>query len=1011
MALFTRKTPAVQEPPADDTPPAPEDTGEPVPPTDPALEDAVQRIGADLLDRARKNRSGVLSAAFWSDQLMDWAMKDEAFKVQLFRFVDAFPRLTTPEQVHDHLVDYLGQPGVTLPPGLGLALKAGGLLKGASSKALTGRITSMAEKFIAGTDAASAQPVLRKLWDRGIAFSIDLLGEACVSGAEASMYQDKYIRLVRELPEVVRGWPDRPELETDHLGPIPRTNVSIKITALYAGTSPVATDYAIDALVDALRPILDEARTHNVLINFDMEQFELKDLTLELFMRCCDLIDFPAGLAMQAYLRSGEDDARRIIEWSKGTGRQVTVRLVKGAYWDYETIHAEEEGWPVPVWSRKSETDACFERMASRFIESTPRTADAGGVKLALGSHNARSIAATLAMLDRADLPRSALELQMLHGMADQLKAAVVDLGLRLRQYAPVGEMIPGMAYLVRRLLENTSNESWLRAGFAEDASTADLLASPHRRYGGDDPGVASLRGAPERHALTPAVEGVGDDRPFVSEPTRDFASRSVRDAFRSAVESSVVPKVEASATVEDAERALAASAAALPRWRGLPPRERSAVLVRAAAIMRERRDELCGIVIREAGKTWREADGEVCEAIDFCEYYARMAVPLFEPQRLGRFVGEQDEVIHQPRGVTVVISPWNFPIAILCGMTTAALVTGNPAIIKPAGPTLGIGRTFYDIVREAGCPEDVIHFMAGPGRTVGAALVRDPRTAAIAFTGSMEVGLDIVAGAGTMAPGQMHVKKVISEMGGKNAIIVDASADLDEAVLGVRRSAFGYQGQKCSACSRAIVVDSVYDTFLERLCASTEALRIGDPLDPAVDLGPVIDHSAYKSISEYIEVGRGEARTALAMDLPPAETLTPGRDYIAPHIFAEVPRDARIAREEIFGPVLSVLRVKDFEEALEVAMESGYRLTGGVYSRKPSNIERAREDFRVGNLYINRSITGALVGRQPFGGFGLSGVGTKAGGPDYLLHFVEPRSICENTMRRGFAPELESGA
>ncbi|MCH6551125.1 MAG: aldehyde dehydrogenase family protein [Planctomycetes bacterium] len=339
--------------------------------------------------------------------------------------------------------------------------------------------------------------------------------------------------------------------------------------------------------------------------------------------------------------------------------------------------------------------------------------------------------------------------------------------------------------------------------------------------------------------------------------------------------------------------------------------------------------------------------------------------------------------------------------------MTTASLATGNATVVKPSRQTPAIARIMCEILWEAGVPRDVLQFIAGPGSTVGAALIRDPRVSMVAFTGSKDVGLDIIQAAGTTTPGQQHVKKVISEMGGKNAIIVDASADLDEAVLGVRQSAFGYQGQKCSACARAVVVESAYETFLERLCESTRTLKIGDPLDPAVDFGPVIDNNAYRSINEYIEIGKSEARLALAMDLPHESRLAAGRDYIAPHIFAEVPAEARIGNEEIFGPVLSVLKVKTFDEALEVANGTAFALTGGVYSRKPANLEKARAEFRVGNLYLNRPITGALVGRQPFGGFALSGVGTKAGGPDYLLHFVEPRSICENTMRRGFAPGI----
>ncbi|HRP61969.1 MAG TPA: proline dehydrogenase family protein, partial [Phycisphaerales bacterium] len=346
MAIFTRsKTPRTESPSsaqaavihAANHP----DRGQPIPPLDAALEDAVQRIGREYLKLAHKNRSGMFSAAFWSDKLMDWSMKDEAFKVQLFRFVDTFPMLKTPEQVHDHLVDYLTQPGVTPPPGIGLGLKAGGLLKGTMTKTVSGQITSMAEKFIAGTDAADALPQLKKLWSRGIAFSVDLLGEACVSDAEAHAYQAKYLDLVNNLPEKVAAWPANDLLERDHLGPIARTNVSIKISSLYARTNPIDLEGSIRGLMETILPILKAAKQRGVLINFDMEQHELKDLTLDLFMRCCEEVDFEAGLAMQAYLRSGDDDAKRIIEWSKRTGRQVTVRLVKGANWDYETFHAE----------------------------------------------------------------------------------------------------------------------------------------------------------------------------------------------------------------------------------------------------------------------------------------------------------------------------------------------------------------------------------------------------------------------------------------------------------------------------------------------------------------------------------------------------------------------------------------------------------------------------------------------------------------------------------------------
>ncbi|MCH2161132.1 MAG: proline dehydrogenase family protein [Phycisphaerales bacterium] len=993
------------------TPPAPkptptDDPGAPIAPMDAAVEARIQEIGRELLSRSRDDRSGLLSAAFWSDKLMDWAMKDEAFKVQLFRFVDAFPMLRTPQQIHEHLADYLSQPGVTPPPGMDLMVKAGGVAKGVFAKTMAGRITGMAEKFIAGTDAQDALPVLRKLWKKGLAFSVDLLGEACVSDAEAEAYRTKYLDLIENLPTDVNTWAPNERLDRDHLGPIPRTNVSIKISSLFARTDPIDFKGSLEGLVDALSPVLNQAAKNNVLINFDMEHYAFKDLTLELFMQCCERIDFPAGLAMQAYLRSGDEDAQRIIEWTRRTGRQITVRLVKGAYWDHEIIHAEEMGWPVPVWSRKCDSDACFERMSRALIQATPRSQDEGGVKVAIGSHNARSIAAALAELEKAGLPQEAIELQMLYGMAAELKQAACGMGLRVREYLPVGEMIPGMAYLVRRLLENTSNESWLRAGFMDGVDESALLASPHLTYD-TDPGVERIQGGPERHALSSAVEGVGDGRPFFTEAMRDFAEADQREAFAAAISAAKVPAVTNDGTEADVKTAIDTLSGYFPTWRDTPVRERANILVRAANIMRSRRDELSGVIIRESGKPWREADGDVCEAIDFLEYYAREAVGLFEPRRLGRFVGEIDEVFHQPRGVAVIISPWNFPLAICTGMTAAALVTGNPALVKPAEQTPGIAKLMFDILMEAGCPPEACIFLPGQGEVVGAAAVRDPRTALIAFTGSMAVGLNILEVAGTTGEDQSHVKKVVCEMGGKNAVIIDASADLDEAVLGVRQSAFGFSGQKCSACSRAIVLETAYDTFLERIVESTRSLKVGNPLDPGTDVGPVIDEDAKRKIQSYIDLGSEEGTLEIQLSVPEGLEQEVGLPYVGPAIISGIEPHHRLAREEVFGPVLAVIKVKDFDEALQVANSTEYKLTGGVFSRKPSNLERARWEYRVGNLYLNRGITGALVGRQPFGGFGMSGVGTKAGGDEYLLHFVEPRCVTENATRRGFAPGL----
>jgi RHH-type proline utilization regulon transcriptional repressor/proline dehydrogenase/delta 1-pyrroline-5-carboxylate dehydrogenase len=488
----------------------------------------------------------------------------------------------------------------------------------------------------------------------------------------------------------------------------------------------------------------------------------------------------------------------------------------------------------------------------------------------------------------------------------------------------------------------------------------------------------------------------------------RNFALADVRAGFSAAVARTAVPPVANSGTADDAKRAVATAHEAFESWRDTPFATRAAVLVSAAGEMRARRDELSAAIVKESGKVWREADADVCEAIDFCEYYAREGARLFEAERLGSFVGELDEQWYQPRGVAAVIAPWNFPLAICCGMTVAALVTGNTVVVKPAEQTPSIARAMCEILWRAGAPREVLQFVAGPGETVGATLVRDPRVALIAFTGSKAVGLDIVQAAGVVAPGQEFVKKVVCEMGGKNAMIIDASADLDEAVLAVRQSAFGFCGQKCSAASRAIVVGSAYEPFLHRLVGATRALVVGDPSNPGTDIGPVIDEEAARKIRSYIEIGKSEGKHELTLDVPEGLEKKVGKPYVGPSIFSGVRPEHRLAREEIFGPVLAVMHAKDFDEALSIANTPEYRLTGGVFSRKPANLARARREFRVGNLYLNRGITGALVGRQPFGGFGMSGIGSKAGGRDYLLQFVEPRAVCENTMRRGFAPGLE---
>ncbi len=437
--------------------------------------------------------------------------------------------------------------------------------------------------------------------------------------------------------------------------------------------------------------------------------------------------------------------------------------------------------------------------------------------------------------------------------------------------------------------------------------------------------------------------------------------------------------------------------------WREVDADERADYLVKAATIMRRRRFELAAWQVFECAKNWREADADVCEAIDFLEYYAlemrRLAAPTSR-----NLPGEENAFFYEPRGVSVVIAPWNFPLAILCGMTSAALVTGNTAIMKPAEQSSVIAAKLMEIFEEAGFPAGVVNYLPGIGEEIGPTLAEHPDVALVAFTGSRGVGMLLNRQTAELAQGQTHIKKLIAELGGKNAIIIDDDADLDEAVSGVVASAFGYQGQKCSACSRIIVLESLHDVFLERLIEATRSLKIGPAEDPSCKVGPVIDDEARRRILGYIDKGKQECRLAFAGELG---FLVNEGTYVAPHIFADVAPTAIIAQEEIFGPVLAVIKATSLAEALQIANGTAYALTGGIYSRSPDNIRMVKREFRVGNLYVNRKITGALVSRQPFGGFKMSGVGSKAGGPDYLLQFLLPRVITENTMRRGFAPNI----
>ena len=864
---------------------------------------------------------------------------------------------------------------------------------------------------------------LRELRKQGLAFTVDILGEAVVSEPEAEDYSQRYRALLDVMDKEVSSW-EALAPATDDLdwGSSPKINVSVKASAMYSQMNARAFQYSTDRAKERLRPILRRAMEIGAFVNIDMEHHSLKNLTLAVYRSLMDEPEFRGyphtGIAIQAYLRDAQQDVAGLLEWCRAEDQHITIRLVKGAYWDAEVMWARQSNWPVPVFTNKHESDANFESVARLVLGNHQY------LTLACGSHNIRSIAAVIETAHEMRVPEDRLEFQILYGMAEPIRNALLKEGLRLRLYSPVGELVPGMAYLVRRLLENTSNESFLRQSFTEHASRDELLRSPGSFLSGEDADVDD--------AQEPATT-VSEAEPFRNVPPLDWtlaehregmaaALRKVREGFPvrvpllvggQAIETddlirSLNPNqpdeevgLVASATGEHAEQAIAAAKQAFGGWRDTSPADRAAYLFKAAEIAREKRYELAALQVFEAGKNWSEADGDVCEAIDFLEYYGREMLRLGVPRKMGDAPGEDSVLFYEPRGVVSVIAPWNFPLAISMGMVSAALVSGNTVVYKPASDTPVVGSMVYRLFEEAGLPAGVLNYLPGPGGEIGDLLVTHPDVTMTAFTGSKEVGLRIIRLSAKTPEGATGVKRVVAEMGGKNAIIIDTDADLDEAVLHVLHSAFGYQGQKCSACSRLIVLEAVHDKFVVRLKAAAESIHLGPSEEPRIYMGAVISEAAKRKIEDYIEIGKQEGTLVLER-LPE----NPSGYFVPLTIFKDIRPEHRLAQEEIFGPVLSIMKANDFADAIEIANSTQYALTGGVFSRSPYNIARAKKEFRVGNLYINRGCTGAIVNRHPFGGFKMSGVGSKAGGPDYLLQFLLPRNVVENTIRRGFAPD-----
>lgn len=998
------------------------------------FENQVEQKGLEIFRLMQSHTQSVFDKDWWYGRIMEWSMKNEDFKIKMFRFVDVLPSLKSSQEVVRHFKEYLSNEDGSLPSLFHFGMGVGQLAPFLMAKVIRKNISQIARVFIAGESPQDAIPQIKKARLKNLTSSINLLGEVTLSEKEALDYQKKYIDLIHQLSSASQSWAY--SSQTDINPQFPKVNVSIRLSAIYSQIKLCAWEESKAILKERLRPILQAAKDSNVFVNMDMEHYHLKNLTLEIFKEVTlepAFKDYPHfGLVIQTYLRDSYNDLSDLLAFAKKRKTPFTIRIVKGAYWDHEVIIAEQHSWPIPVYTQKKETDMNCERCIKLLIDHKDH------IKLAIGSHNIRTISLALTYAQTQNLPD--IELQMLFGMGESIKYALTQMGLRVREYTPVGELIPGMAYLVRRLLENSSNESFLQSLelSSSQALPKDLLLNPKALTSEE----------------TDSLSAASQDKGFENEPILDFSIADHRKKFQQAIDRQkkahsksyslvidgqhikthrVLPNINPSygtsfgsfyiADTTHADQAVQAAQRAFAKWKNEAVERRADLVRKLADLILQNRYDLAALQTLEVGKPWEEADADITEAIDFCRFYAHHIEKLDKGYWIGGVSGETTCYKYKPRGVVAVISPWNFPLAILTGMVSASVVTGNTVVMKPAEQSSLTAAMLMKMIQQAGFPNGVVNLLPGYGEEVGEHLVCHKHVNLIAFTGSRSVGLNIVKKTSHTFDDQYAVKRSIIEMGGKNAIIIDHSADWDEAIAGVIYSAFGFAGQKCSACSRLIVLEAIYEPFVERLIEGVKSLCQKPADQPDAYLGPVIDEQAFLQIHQTIEKASASSHKAYQAPLikdsktfvssqelgTEGEKKQPEGDggyFVPPTVFVDVKPDSSLAQNEIFGPVLAVIKAKDLKQAVQIANGTRYGLTGGIYSRSPQNIEYVQQHLEVGNLYINRGITGAMVNRHPFGGLKQSGVGSKTGGPDYLLQFLEPIALTENTTRRGFAPK-----
>lgn len=991
------------------------------------LNDRIMERDRLLFETAKGQTPSLFNRDRWLGQVVNWAMENDEMRLRIFRFIDVFPSLQTLDAIRLHIREQFGDSGEKLPGFLKWGVRSAGfggtLGNSLLHRAIRANIQEVARQFILGESAQEAIKGLGQLRKQGFAASAALLGAPPTDAEQISKQTQRYAELIEALGGAQSKWTalgTNPQSNRDW-GSRPKFDLSIHPSAFVPALFPLQSLDGASAALEHLLPLCRRVVELEGAICLEMGTSRCRELTLEIYRRL--LTEFKSyphiGLTLQAYLHQSQSDLEKLLRWAREKELKISIRLVKGAFRDTEVALSDRWGREPEVFSRKAETDANFEHLARLILRNSDLA------YLACASHNLRSCAAVLESAAELGVPEDRYEFQLQYGMAEPIRSGLLSTGARVRLYTPCGDLVTGIRYLVLRLLENTSNDSFLRRSFVESIPVEELLADP-----GAQPRPLNL---PVTQKPSQPTGGASRLAAFAIEPSADFTRAAHKKSMEQALgqvrrqlgrsyplfidgheihtQAHFISKNPAQpgevigricqSDQQESRAAIVAAKQALPAWRASSPAARVQILFSVAALARRRIWELAAWQVFEIGKQWDQAHADITEGIDYLEYYGREMLRLTELKHLSG-PGEVNSYHWEPRGVCVVIAPWNFPFAISCGMLAAALATGNTLVFKPSSLTSVTGHLLTRLFREAGLPSGVLNTLPGRGETVGNLLLEHPAVSLVAFTGSLETGLKILERTGKLRPEQQQIRRVVLALGGKNAIIIDEDADFDEAIPAVLQSAFGFAGQKCSACSRLIILDRIYDAFVQRLIRAAGALKIGPPEDPSCIIGPVADGVRQKRIYDYIEIGKNEG-TLLYQGEAPAEG-----NFVAPAIFGDILPSHRLAREEIFGPVLAVMRARDFAQALQWACVTPFALTGGVFSRSPGHLDQARREFRVGNLYLNRAITGSVVGRQPFGGAGLSGDGSQAGGPEYLKHFMDRRCITENTLRHGFCSNAE---